>query len=552
MTPLRKGQSEAARSLGAGTVRKWRIAVVILALAGAGLVLLSTATYGAGLNRDSVEYFDAARSLASGQGIASHTGEPMVWWPPLYPMLLALVGFATGLDPSAFAHVVNALLFALVIALSARLVQAGLGQPAAYDFLSLCAVLFSVPLAYVYGWAVSECLFIPLVLLFLLSAQSYRDSGGTGPLVVMILSTALATLTRYIGVSLVPAGVMAVLLASKVNVMSRLRRALGFVILSLVPLALWVVRNQVLTRTPFGARFTLGYSLAENARRSVTTVFSWYFPGFGRSAQLVVLVGVGLGLLALVPFRAVRQRVIGSLKTVSSDCQAAVTFSVSFVILLLIAAMRDAWIDTRMLAPLYVPATLVLLKLVSCLVGSARHPVNAHRGWIPAALLALWLLLPLRSVAVSTAASVRTGRGLRDKSWRESATVAHTRLLASASDRQPPVYSNNPWALWELARVDAALSPRKTMGFRSRTAAEKIGDLPGRWPVEGEAYLVWFVGEGGRDFLFSPEELSEIADVREVSRLPDGTVYRASVRKPPGQDSTCQSGGTSPPVGPRP
>ena len=81
-----------------GASRRWTAAVVSLALAGVGLVLLSTARYGAGLSPDSVAYLDVARSLASGKGFVSHTGEPLVWWPPLYPMLLALIGFATGLD----------------------------------------------------------------------------------------------------------------------------------------------------------------------------------------------------------------------------------------------------------------------------------------------------------------------------------------------------------------------------------------------------------------------------------------------------------------------
>ena len=75
------------------------------------------------------------------------------------------------------------------------------------------------------------------------------------------------------------------------------------------------------------------------------------------------------------------------------------------------------------------------------------------------------------------------------------------------------------------------------MGFRSRTLAGKCGDLAGQWPVEGKAYLVWFDGEGGRDFLLSPEELSEIADITEVAREPDGTVYRVSTKGVAGQPS---------------
>jgi hypothetical protein len=217
-----------------------------------------------------------------------------------------------------------------------------------------------------------------------------------------------------------------------------------------------------------------------------------------------------------------------------------VAFLVTFPIILLMAATRDAWIDSRMLSPAYIPATLILLKLGSHLFGSSRTRIGAFTGRIPTALLALWLFLPLRNVVQLTTASIKNGTGLSDRSWRESATVARAKELSSAADPQPPVYSNDHWALWELARVNARLSPKKTMGFRSRAAAGKLGDLAGRWPVEGEAYLVWFIGEGGRDFLFSPEELSEITDIGEVARLPDGTIYRVSIKGVVGQPSRSQ------------
>lgn len=280
----REDASNRSNAQGAG--RRWWLAVAVLALAGAGLVLASSAKYGAGLNRDSVEYLDAARGLASGRGPVFHNGEPLVWWPPLYPMLLALIAFVTGLDPAAFAHVVNAALFALVIWLSARLIQTGSRQTTTYGVLGVCAVLFSIPLSELYSMALLECLFIPLALLYLVSAQRYWDGGGVRSLAVMTLSTALACLTRYIGIVLVPAGFATIILASGLSLKCRLRRALGFAVLALAPLALWAARNYSLTGTFLGPRFPLQLSLAENMKRVVVAVLSWYVPGDGMKLVL--------------------------------------------------------------------------------------------------------------------------------------------------------------------------------------------------------------------------------------------------------------------------
>ena len=220
--PLGEDANIGINAQGAG--HRWRAAVAILVLAGAGLVLLSTTKYGAGISPDSVHYLDVARNLVSGNGFVSHTGNPLSAWPPLYPILLALIGFATGLDPAAFAHVVNAVLFALVIYLSARLFRIAFRQNTTYSLLGVCAVLFSIPLTGIYPFALSDCVFIPLVLLYLIAAQRYWEQRRWLSLAVMTVSTALACSTRYLGVALVPAGVVTIILAAGVNSRTRYAR----------------------------------------------------------------------------------------------------------------------------------------------------------------------------------------------------------------------------------------------------------------------------------------------------------------------------------------
>ena len=512
------------------------MAVAVLALAGAGLVLLSTARYGAGLSPDSVDYLDVARSLVSGKGFVLHTGEPLVWYPPLYPMLLALIGFATRLDPTAFAHLVNAVLFALVICLSARLLQPDSRQTPTYRVLGLCAVLLSVPLSQVYGWAWSECLFIPLVLLYLVFAQRYWDSGGVLALAVMTLSTALACLTRYIGVALVPAGVLTIILASGVNTKTRFTRAFIFAALSLAPLGLWMVRNYRLTQTLFGGRGPLQKTLADNVIAGAKAVLSWY--AFGLVSKLVGLAGIAVLIVIVLSARSATRRVKSSLKTILIGHSPAVILLATYFVVLLVAATRDAVIDYRMLSPLYVPATLILLKLGSYLLSPTQDIPNAVAGKVPAVLLALWLCFPLQNVASATAGRFKNGAGgYNTETCRESKTVAYVKQMLSTND-DVPVYSNDPLGLWALARIDANFSPSKTAFSQYRLTARSLGDLIGRWPPEGEACLVWFNVDIA--WLFSVEELKEVANAVEVAHFADGTVYRVSIRGAEVRDSSTR------------
>ena len=72
------------------------------------------------LDWDSVSYIAAARNLLDGNGFHTfNRGDPYVWWPPLYPLLLAVASLEV-FDPLAVAGPVNAVLFGLTIFVVAR------------------------------------------------------------------------------------------------------------------------------------------------------------------------------------------------------------------------------------------------------------------------------------------------------------------------------------------------------------------------------------------------------------------------------------------------
>jgi hypothetical protein len=57
-------------------------------------------------------------------------------------------------------------------------------------------------------------------------------------------------------------------------------------------------------------------------------------------------------------------------------------------------------------------------------------------------------------------------------------------------------------------------------------------DYLGVWPPEQDAYLVWF-NRIERDWLFSLEQVRQVADLTAVASLSDGQVFRVT-RKAPG------------------
>ena len=529
--------------------RRWQATIVLLALLGGGLVLLATARYGAGLTTDSVAYLDGASNLMSGKGFISHTGEPLIWWPPVYPALLALIGSVTRLDPTSFAHIVNAILFGLLVLLSARLLRTGLRLSAAYSVLGVCAMVFSVPLSAIYAMTWSECLFVPLVVLYLVCAQRYRESRSVVMLVMMVVSTALACLTRYIGLALVPTGILVIMLAPEANIRTRFFRAGGFAILSLAPLGFWLLRNYQQAGTLSGNRFHPVFELVTNIVLLITSMLSWYEPvglavrsasGGGaqavKSASLsinlfVALVGVGALAAALALSRTTRTRLSRGIGAVLRHHQPVVIFVAVYTAVLVLLAARGAssFVDQRLLSPLYVPATMVLLKLAYGLFGQERTGSTALSRSLPLVLLWLWLCFPLAWVWRSTARRYENGAGgYNTRTWRESETIAHAGRVPSANGGNR-LYSNGRDVLWALAGVNASWVPSRT--------EVPLSDLVGRWP-DSAAVVVWFDSITWRKHLFSVEELKEISNVEKVAQLNDGSVYRVSVREAPVRDIT--------------
>ena len=77
-------------------------------------VLISTSKYGLGVTSDSVSYLSTARSLMKGKGYFEFDGNAYVWFSPLYPTILAAMGFM-GMDIMRGALYLNVLSFTLII-----------------------------------------------------------------------------------------------------------------------------------------------------------------------------------------------------------------------------------------------------------------------------------------------------------------------------------------------------------------------------------------------------------------------------------------------------
>jgi hypothetical protein len=289
-----------------------RLAVGLPALAAAALALIAT-RHGVGVTPDAYYYLDAARHLAAGDGFTAtlpcdgSTG-PVVHWPPLYPFVLSL-GARVGIELTLFARLVQALLFAANVLLVGRILLARTGSTVAAAVGGLLLAV-SLGMIEIHTAAWSEPLFLLLGVGGLWWTARAFDDGRWAPLLAGAALVGLAALTRYIGGALIVAIVLAHLVRRRVG-----RAAVAGVVAAL-PLALFVVRNALLTGRPVNRAASASSALEwEHLEALLVTAGSWLLPGADRLAlvphQELLVSAVALAGIAAAALAARREPVFG-------------------------------------------------------------------------------------------------------------------------------------------------------------------------------------------------------------------------------------------------
>jgi hypothetical protein len=512
--------------------------LAFVGLCGIVVVLLSTSRYGVGTLADSAHYIATARSLLAGTGYRSYASSvqeergyrsdmsaPYTQWPPLFPTLLAAIGLA-GVDPQVGARWLNAIAFGLIVFLSGELF-ARYTTSKVLVVTGAVAVLTSSPLVDFAVMALSEPVFIVLVLLVGLSLPGFlRDRRRSGLVLVSVL-VGLACLQRYAGVCLIPAvGILIGISALRYRPLQGLIYLLIFGVLSTAPTALWCLRNHAVAWAPVGGHQPHPISAAaligpfEAGARVVTTwLFPWTRLGAIRPVYAaLVLVLAGAAIVCSRTIRAgPRQPADGGGRDARGLQIASTTFiALVFFGFTVVCGAGLVWRpEQRHLSPIY---PFCLAFLIAGLEGVHRLlPPRVARPVLVALVLvvlgALWLQSPVRALWRNTVYRMQDGAGgFITTAWEDSPMMAWLR-------RHPLpgwVFSNVPGGVYMLAGIPAETTPFAE--WRSARFAEQVAALE-------HAYVVWSYHRK-TSALLDERELASRYKLEEMMAFPDGSIYR--------------------------
>jgi Dolichyl-phosphate-mannose-protein mannosyltransferase len=454
---------------------------------------------------------------------------------PLYHWLL-VAGPAFGLSLTGMATLVAVVTLCANIVLIFGLVQRATGR---WQYATMATALASLSPQFVtlHTAAMSEPLFLMLVLLTMWTALSYFESGSRRMLMASGVMLGLATLARFAAPPLGAAIVLLIMLDRRVELRQRLGDCLRFAGVSGAIFLAWVIASQLSAGRSIGRDLWFYGNMAPSDWVAAgKAMMAWLLPD---AVPTIIRLPLLIGVLGFAMWQAVRQ--LSAYASRSDDGQHGAGSVLTLLLaLFFIGYMAFIWLSVMIEANLRftgryaLPAYVILLMLVTIQVRAMVEVRSARSGlWLGFIGLACVLLAGHAVRTASRTAEVfREGYGYQSALWRNSPTIAAVRQLPAKAQ----IYSNGPDIIAYLTGKTADFSPHERLlrtdlpekGNPVETQFERLLSVAQSDPV----YIVMFDNVEWRFYLASEKRLVAGLPLTQIGKFNDGRIYKVEVHAP--------------------
>ncbi len=508
--------------------KSYWIFLLISSLFGIGLSLYVTAKYGAGVGGDSVAYLSTADNIIAGQGFFDHNGHPLVWWPPLYPIILAGLKLFFGGDILVIGTFLQAILFGINICLSGVIFNFVFRDCKIFRYFGILIFISSDFMLHMHSEIITEPLFMVFMLGFMLASASYIKSQSLAALYWLIITTALASLTRWPGLALVVTGGLIILWIRRKNIPLLIKEGSVFGLLSIFPFGMWIlVHNIFLNKTFMGRSLWGGENPLVfpwvNFSLSLTKILHWFLPLHKLLMPIlfnpVFFLLFILGISVLLNKKKDWVNFIYALSNPYALSSLLIAAIYSLVIIFTIVTNDHKDLTVQRYYLVIMPSVLifVLIWLKYLFLPNLRiKQKNMQAGLI--FLFAIWMIYPIFSLYKHVVVIKESGIAWNHRDFHEMSVIQET-LKISETNENAIWYSNYTDVIWLFTRSSVMNMPSGS-GLSDDEFVKKYQGWPGKNP----GYIVWFLPNEFKH-LMPIELLSQIADLELVYKDKSGIIY---------------------------
>jgi 4-amino-4-deoxy-L-arabinose transferase-like glycosyltransferase len=416
---------------------------------------------GPGVSPDSINYISVGENLYHGNGFRTSVGydAPYTDAPPLYPILIAAF-MHLGFGAEQAARLIPVLCFALLMFPLFLLGKTINNASTGYVACLTCLVFSPILRVTSYAWTEMPYIFFSALAILLLVEFSQNSEAKSRILYLSGFFTALAILTRYIGVTLVLVGLIVIVVRNKSRIKMTVYQALLFGVISCLPIIPWIYRNTLLTSN-LGGYSTweisgAGRQILSNVNSSEIIIVHDFFAALLSRKLLVssnlstyimaaaiIIIGSTLFTIYVKNSPSHRKALLEYLKSNYVVVLYILIYLVSINVLKSILASSFS-IDLRRICPTYPFLILVGASFVFYTYRQAGKP--SLRPALIAAITVLCVLFLAFQAKNSwrLCHTAENGQGYNDPWWRSSQAVA---WVAGNVPDTATVYSNNVYGI---------------------------------------------------------------------------------------------------------
>ena len=493
-----------------------------------------------GLGNDATSYVAIADNLAQHGRLGYFLEPKLALWPPGWPATLAFFEWAFGVRPQISALAINSLTVIVIAWQAWWLMRRFTSDRRVVVAATAIAALGPATLSQSY-MVQTEVTFVALVLGTFMALIRFSETRRWSWLGLAAVLQWAAFMDRYVGIVSIGAGGLWLLFERGTDrTAERWRNGIAFVVAASSVPGAWLIRNIVVrdgVGAAFGPRDTPLATYKTNLIDATTSVGQFIhgvsryepFTGVLRLASLAVV--AGFGLLAVV---LLRRALAAGRSDAGRTIRPGDLLGHPAGLLLIYAAAHWAYmvyssstiafdpVNTRYLAPMFIPAMIVGLALVARVLRSSRASDPLVR-FLSVALVALVVVqVGVGLVRASASYWDDTAQGYAAPPWRDALASP---VFDSVPDDCQHLYSNFPEATY-LAGIEAQRSPR-IRKFASSDRLAELRDALRRVDRGETSCLVWI----DPDVLETPTYQHPLSRLRrefslvEVDRDEDVAVY---------------------------
>jgi hypothetical protein len=486
-------------------------ALLVFHVAWAFVFWLSISKYGLGVSSDSVDYMFAGVNLIEGKGLISYDGSPFYFWPPLYPMLIGFVHLF-GFNAFAAAHIIQFTAYVLIAYFSSVLFLK-IFDDFALAFLAAFLLAIGPVVVSSFQMVGPDYLFIIFPILLTLLIANYANSQKAATLILIGLIASLGMLLRYIGYTLVLAGLIAVLHYTSGSALKRILRAASLGLFAIPP-GLWMLYTWMATAGQRRAPL----SLLEYIKQFTSGVLEWVMvaPNYP-DVNFWHLAIVWMPIIAFIVCAVTLAKRTSFFTPYTTPI---LTHGLLYTIFIFINASIAYFnrLNGRFLLPIYLPLVILVLLVIQ----HSRSRSLTRLGIFFVILVTVIQLQRTVTLMRQSVDGIIPYNAYNTREWNENAALNYWKENLPQGDFI--LLSNYDAGVAFQTNHMAFASPRRTEIYGTEIIPLSIYE-EGMYKPGMETYLIW-IEPNTYKHVYEPLELAPIAYIESLFKNKDGAIYR--------------------------